>query len=131
MASWAAAAAHASASREPMYTRAPALTKPSAIARPMPLLPPVTNTLLPDTPNSSLIKSTGTVLQGKEYFPELPSVGDARAQVFTSSRSGGGDSMLMMYLIFAFTLYLLPPRLHGEKTAFEAQPKTSFTVEMK
>ena len=42
-----------------------------------------------------------------------------------------GILMLMMYLIFAVTLYLLPPRLHGEKTAFEAQPKTSFTVEMK
>ena len=45
------------------------------------------------------IKTTGTLLQGKEYFPELPALGDARAQVFTSSRSGGGDSMLMMYLL--------------------------------
>ncbi len=45
------------------------------------------------------IKTTGTLLQGKEYFPELPAVGDAGAQVFTSSRNGGGDSMLMMYLL--------------------------------
>ena len=45
------------------------------------------------------IKTTGTVLQGKEYFPALPVVGDARAQVFTSSPSGGGDSMLLMYLL--------------------------------
>ncbi|MBK7902684.1 MAG: cardiolipin synthase B [Proteobacteria bacterium] len=45
------------------------------------------------------IKTTGTVLQGKEYFPELPAVGDARAQVFTSSPSSGGDSMLLMYLL--------------------------------
>lgn len=45
------------------------------------------------------IKTTGTVLQGKEYFPALPAVGDARAQVFTSSPSGGGDSMLLMYLL--------------------------------
>jgi cardiolipin synthase len=45
------------------------------------------------------IKTTGTVLQGKEYFPPLPAVGEARAQVFTSSPSGGGDSMLLMYLL--------------------------------
>lgn len=48
---------------------------------------------------SNWIKTTGTVLQGKEYFPALPAVGDARAQVFTSSPSGGGDSMLLMYLL--------------------------------
>jgi cardiolipin synthase len=45
------------------------------------------------------IKTTGTVLQGQEYFPRLPPAGDARAQVFTSSPSGGGDSMLLMYLL--------------------------------
>jgi cardiolipin synthase len=45
------------------------------------------------------IKSTGTVLQGENYFPALPVEGEARAQVFTSSPSGGGDSMLMMYLL--------------------------------
>ena len=45
------------------------------------------------------IKATGTLLQGKEYFPELPVAGTASAQVFTSSPTGGGDSMLMMYLL--------------------------------
>lgn len=45
------------------------------------------------------IKATGTVLQGPEYFPPLQPVGVARAQVFTSSPTGGGDSMLMMYLL--------------------------------
>lgn len=45
------------------------------------------------------VKATGTLLQGKEYFPALPATGAARAQVFTSSPSGGGDSMLMMYLL--------------------------------
>jgi cardiolipin synthase len=45
------------------------------------------------------IKTTGRVLQGEKYFPALPVVGDARAQVFTSSPSGGGDSMLLMYLL--------------------------------
>jgi len=45
------------------------------------------------------IKTTGTVLQGEGYFPVLPAVGDARAQVFTSSPNGGGDSMQLMYLL--------------------------------
>jgi cardiolipin synthase len=45
------------------------------------------------------IKTTGTVLQGPEYFPELQGAGGAQTQVFTSSPSGGGDSMLLMYLL--------------------------------
>jgi cardiolipin synthase A/B len=45
------------------------------------------------------IKTTGTVLQGEKYFPSLQSAGEAPAQVFTSSPSGGGDSMLLMYLM--------------------------------
>ena len=45
------------------------------------------------------IKTTGAVLQGEEYFPALASTGDAGAQVFTASPSGGGDSMLLMYLL--------------------------------
>ena len=39
------------------------------------------------------------MLQGIEYFPPLAAVGDALAQVFTSSPSGGGDSMQLMYLL--------------------------------
>jgi cardiolipin synthase len=45
------------------------------------------------------VKTTGAVLQGEEYFPALASTGDAGAQVFTASPSGGGDSMLLMYLL--------------------------------
>jgi len=45
------------------------------------------------------IKTTGKVLQGPEYFPKLEPAGDALAQVFTSSPSGGGDSMQLMYLL--------------------------------
>jgi cardiolipin synthase len=45
------------------------------------------------------IKTTGAVLQGVEYFPPLESQGTADAQVFTSSPSGGGDSMQLMYLM--------------------------------
>ncbi len=45
------------------------------------------------------IKASGKVLQGVEYFPPLAPAGDALAQVFTSSPSGGGDSMQLMYLL--------------------------------
>jgi cardiolipin synthase len=45
------------------------------------------------------IKTTGKVMQGPEYFPELAPAGGALAQVFTSSPSGGGDSMQLMYLL--------------------------------
>jgi cardiolipin synthase len=45
------------------------------------------------------VKTTGKVLQGAEYFPALESRGNADAQVFTSSPSGGGDSMQLMYLL--------------------------------
>jgi cardiolipin synthase len=45
------------------------------------------------------IKTSGKVLQGVEYFPALAPQGEALAQVFTSSPSGGGDSMQLMYLL--------------------------------
>jgi cardiolipin synthase len=45
------------------------------------------------------IKTSGKVLQGAEYFPALQPAGTALAQVFTSSPSGGGDSMQLMYLL--------------------------------
>jgi cardiolipin synthase len=45
------------------------------------------------------IKATGRVLQGEDYFPPLEAIGEARAQVFTASPTGGGDSMQLMYLL--------------------------------
>jgi cardiolipin synthase len=45
------------------------------------------------------IKTTGKVLQGPEYFPRLEPAGAMRGQVFTSSPSGGADSMQLMYLL--------------------------------
>ena len=45
------------------------------------------------------IKTTGRVLQGEDYFPALTPAGDVDAQTFTSSPSGGGDSMQLMYLL--------------------------------
>lgn len=45
------------------------------------------------------IETTGVILQGRDYFPPLEPVGGASGQVFTSSPAGGGDSMLLMYLL--------------------------------
>ena len=48
------------------------------------------------------IKVTGEVLLGPDYFPELPAsalAGGSRAQMFSSSPSGGSESMQLMYLM--------------------------------
>jgi cardiolipin synthase len=44
-------------------------------------------------------KATGIVLDGDDYFPALEKVGDAPAQVFASSPTGGSESMHLMYLM--------------------------------
>ncbi|RYX95021.1 MAG: cardiolipin synthase B [Comamonadaceae bacterium] len=44
-------------------------------------------------------KTTGHVLHGEEYFPAIPAAGPQAAQVFSSSPTGGSESMLMMYLV--------------------------------
>jgi cardiolipin synthase len=48
------------------------------------------------------IKTTGRVLHGPIYFPPLQPVGDLPAQTFSSSPSGGTESMHLMYEM-AFT----------------------------
>ncbi|WP_370653270.1 phosphatidylserine/phosphatidylglycerophosphate/cardiolipin synthase family protein [Lacisediminimonas sp.] len=45
------------------------------------------------------IKTTGRVLHGEDYFPDLQAVGTGAAQVFSSSADGGSDSMQQMYLL--------------------------------
>ncbi len=45
------------------------------------------------------IKVTGDVLHGAEYFPALQPAGTASAQMFSSSPSGGSESMQLMYLL--------------------------------
>ena len=45
------------------------------------------------------IKVTGAVLQGEDYYPEIPPAGGGAAQVFSSSPSGGSESMKLMYLL--------------------------------
>lgn len=48
--------------------------------------------------NDNWIKATGMVLDGADYFPELKPVGDLPAQMFSSSPTGGSESMHLMYL---------------------------------
>ena len=45
------------------------------------------------------IKVTGDVPHGPAYFPALEPAGKALAQVFSSSPSGGSESMQLMYLL--------------------------------
>ncbi len=44
-------------------------------------------------------KATGVVLDGAHYFPPLSAKGGQAAQMFSSSPSGGSESMLLMYLM--------------------------------
>ena len=45
------------------------------------------------------IKVTGEVLHGADYFPMLAPTGSSLAQMFSSSPSGGSESMQLMYLL--------------------------------
>jgi cardiolipin synthase len=45
------------------------------------------------------IKASGEVLHGERYFPVLRAVGDGPAQMFSSSPTGGSESMQLMYLL--------------------------------
>jgi cardiolipin synthase len=45
------------------------------------------------------MRATGKVLHGEAYFPALSPVGPHAAQMFSSSPSGGSESMQLMYLL--------------------------------
>ena len=49
--------------------------------------------------NDNWIKTTGEVLNGPAYFPELQPLGDVDAHLFIASPSGGSESMHLMYLM--------------------------------
>lgn len=49
--------------------------------------------------NDNWTKATGTVLDGDAYFPALQHEGDSAAQMFSSSITGGSESMHLMYLM--------------------------------
>jgi cardiolipin synthase len=45
------------------------------------------------------IKVAGEVLHGPDYFPKIEPAGDGHAQMFSSSPTGGSESMELMYLL--------------------------------
>ncbi|QCB48865.1 cardiolipin synthase B [Hydrogenophaga sp. PAMC20947] len=45
------------------------------------------------------MRATGQVLHGEAYFPVLKPAGDQAAQMFSSSPSGGSESMHLMFLL--------------------------------
>jgi cardiolipin synthase len=45
------------------------------------------------------MKATGRVLHSPDYFPKIENAGTARAQMFSSSPTGGSESMQLMYLL--------------------------------
>ena len=49
--------------------------------------------------NDNWIKTTGEVLNGPDYFPDLAPVGSMDANMFMSSPTGGNESMHLMYLM--------------------------------
>ena len=49
--------------------------------------------------NDNWTKATGVVLDGEDYFPHLDKAGDMPAQMFSSSPTGGSESMHLMYLM--------------------------------
>ena len=49
--------------------------------------------------NDNWVKATGRVLDGEAYFPQLAPRGTQLAQMFSSSPSGGSESMHLMYLM--------------------------------
>ncbi len=49
--------------------------------------------------NDNWTKATGVVLDGPGYFPELTPKGTMPAQMFSSSPTGGSESMHLMYLM--------------------------------
>ncbi|MDB5967026.1 MAG: cardiolipin synthase, partial [Polaromonas sp.] len=57
-----------------------------------PVVAPVQATFL-----DNWLKVTGQVLHGEPYFPPLKAAGTSGAQMFSSSPSGGSESMQLMY----------------------------------
>jgi len=49
--------------------------------------------------NDNWTKATGVVLDGLDYFPPLEAQGTMPAQMFSSSPTGGSESMHLMYLL--------------------------------
>jgi cardiolipin synthase len=49
--------------------------------------------------NDNWIQAAGTVLHGRDYFPDQAPAGTERAQMFSASPGGGAQSMQLLYLL--------------------------------
>ena len=49
--------------------------------------------------NDNWTKTTGTIVNGTDFFPPLANAGDMDAHLFISSPAGGSESMHLMYLM--------------------------------
>jgi cardiolipin synthase len=76
------------------------------------------------------ISTTGAVLHGEAYFPQIETAGPQRAQVMLSSPGGGGESMQLLYLlsitaavksIHLANSYFVPDNVEVEALAAAAQ----------
>jgi cardiolipin synthase len=70
------------------------------------------------------IKVSGDVLHGPEYFPALKTVGPGKAHMFSSSPSGGSESMRLMYLLAitaaSHSIHLATPYFIPDKLTIKA-----------
>jgi cardiolipin synthase A/B len=71
------------------------------------------------------MRATGEVLHGAAYFPELPDAGDQQAQMFSSSPSGGSESMHLMVLL---ALTAARTRIAVSASYFVPDPLTLHTL---
>ncbi len=71
------------------------------------------------------IKATGVVLHGPDYFPALDPAGTSAAQMFSSSPSGGGESMQLMYLL---AITAAQRSIHLSTAYFVPDPLTLRTI---
>ena len=83
------------------------------------------------------IKAEGKVLHDATYFPALTKMGDLPAQMFSSSPSGGGDSMELMYLmaitaaketIYLSSAYFVPSQLLIDTLIIAAQRSVKISI---
>jgi cardiolipin synthase len=87
--------------------------------------------------NDNWTKATGVVLDGPDYFPPLAPKGSVAAQMFSSSPTGGSESMHLMYLmaitaarhsIDLSSAYFVPDRLTVRALVAAAQRGVSVRI---
>ena len=76
-------------------------------------------------------KVTGVVLHGDDYFPALEPLGDARAQMFSSSPEGGAESMQLMYLLAITSAIALDRAVQRLFRSGRAHARTRWSTRMK